>query len=128
MTKKNEKQEWATQIVNAIAKAIDNIDKRCNPCDPTRPFDGQPHTDQGKRGKTFIVGLRMRDVCDCFVKGWLDATMRGHLIEANACDYRDVYSGEDPDPLAVMQNMMCHIEKMMGIYPNVPTLKEDKNG
>lgn len=117
---KTENEKQARQLLDTIRNAIDDIDKRCNPCDPTRPYDGQPHTDQGKRGETMVKGLTMRDVFDCFVIGWLNSSMRGHLVEANACDYRDLYEGDDVDPLAVGQNMMCAIEKRMGIYPNVP--------
>ena len=40
--------------------------------DQARPYDGQPHTDQGLRGKTFVSGLTMRDVADCMVRGFLD--------------------------------------------------------
>lgn len=88
--------------------------------DPNRPFDGQPHTDQGERGKTLVAGLRFRDVADCFVKGWLDASSRSGLAESGDASYNDVYEGEDVDPLAVMKNMLCRMERMMGVYPNVP--------
>ena len=29
--------------------------------DPARPFTGQPHTENGERGKTEIKGIRFRD-------------------------------------------------------------------
>lgn len=29
------------------------------------------------------------------------------------------------DPMAVAQNLCCEVEKMMGIYPNVPSLNFD---
>ncbi len=96
--------------------------------DPSRPYDGQPHTEQGERGKTLVQGLTFRDVCDCFVFGFLQATGRGSLAESGTATYNDVYeaaqSDPDFDPLAVMQNMSCEMEKRMGIYPNVPELKE----
>jgi len=39
--------------------------------------------------------------------------------------YMDVYDIEDDfDPLAVKDCIMCEIEKMMGIFPNVPKIKE----
>ena len=95
-----------------------------NGFDPNRPFDGQPHTDQGERGKTLVVGLRFRDVCDCFVLGWLRAAGRGGLAESGTATYNDIYEcDEDVDPLAVMKNMICEMEKRMGIYPNVPQLR-----
>lgn len=93
-----------------------------NGFDPKRPFDGQPQTDQGERGKT-EVRLRFRDVADCFVLGWLHAAGRSSLAESGTASYNDVYEHhEEIDPLAVMQNMLCEMEKRMGIYPNVPRL------
>lgn len=95
-----------------------------------RPYDGQPHTDQGERGKTLVEGLTMRDICDCYVLGFLMATDRMGLAESGTATYNDVYEAQegDPDfdPIAAMQNMMCEIEKRMGIYPNVPELRPTK--
>jgi hypothetical protein len=87
-----------------------------------RPYDGQPHTDQGERGKQLVAGLTMRDVADCMVLGFLDAAG----IERERPIRDDIYTIDLPDidPGAVIQNALCHIEKMMGIYPNVPGLKE----
>lgn len=90
--------------------------------DRDRAYDGQEHTDSGKRGKTKVEGLTMRDVADCIVKSFLAC---GN-IERERPIYDDVYSIEDLneiDPIAVVQNTMCNIEKMMGIFPNVPELK-----
>ena len=87
--------------------------------DPNRPYDGQPHTDQGVRGKTHIAGLTMRDVCDCFVIGWLMAAGQSSLAESGTASYNDVYEHSNVDPLAVMQNMMCEVERRMGIFPNI---------
>lgn len=96
--------------------------------DPRRPYNGQPHTDQGVRGKTLVSGLTFRDVCDCYVLGFLQATGSSSLAESGTATYNDVYEAarQDPgfDPLAVMQNMTCEMEKRMGIFPNVPRLKE----
>ena len=91
--------------------------------DRDRPYNGQPHTDYGKRGKTLVEGLTMRDVSDCIVKGFLDA---GGIQTDNPIR-DDIYKidGEKIDPGAVIQNALCHIEKMMGIYPNVPKLHYD---
>jgi len=63
-----------------------------------RLYRGQPHTDHGERGKTLVSGLTMRDVGDCIA--------------------REFAQSRAPD--AVIQNAMCNIEKMMGIYPNLP--------
>lgn len=97
-----------------------------NGLDRSRPYDGQPWTDQGERGKTLVAGLTFRDICDCFVIGFLSATGRSSLAESGTASYNDVYEAArvDPsfDPLAVMQNMACEMERRMGIYPNVPTI------
>lgn len=97
-----------------------------------RLYDGQLHTDYGERGKTLIEGLTMRDMCDCYIRGWMLAA--GHILPKK---YREAEKGEKAklntndlfgfdlnkvDPLAAMQNMMCEVERMMGIFPNVPKL------
>jgi hypothetical protein len=121
-----EQQEQAEAIINTIVNVIDEMDRKENPCDRTRPYSGQSHTDTGERGKTEVHGLTFRDIRDCFVIGLLQAAGRSGLVEANACDYRDVYGFnlDSIDPLAVANNMACEIEKRMGIYPNVPRLEE----
>ncbi len=83
-----------------------------------RPYDGQPHTDQGERGKQIVNGLTMRDIADCIVRGFLDCG--GIHREVPIRD--DIYSInlDDVDPGAVIQNAMCHIERYMGIFPNLP--------
>ena len=90
--------------------------------DRNRPYDGQPHTDQGERGKTLIEGLTMRDVADCILLGFLDAS--GGIPENP--DRNSLYSQpgiDGVDPGAVIQNAVCHVEKMMGIFPNIPKLE-----
>ncbi len=87
--------------------------------DRNRPYSGQPHTDEGERGKTLIEGLTMRDVADCIVIGFLEAS--GSYPEDPT--YGDMYKIEDkdtPSPRAIIQNTVCNIEKMMGIFPNIP--------
>ena len=39
--------------------------------DRNRPYDGQAHTDNGARGSVQVKGLTIRDITDCFVKGFL---------------------------------------------------------
>ena len=88
--------------------------------DRNRPYDGQPHTGLGKRGGTHVEGLTMRDVSDCIVKAFLEC---GGIYRENPI-WDDVYSiEEDLDYIAVAQCALCNIEKMMGIYPNVPELE-----
>jgi hypothetical protein len=106
-----------------------------------RPYNGQPHTDTGVRGSTVISGVTMRDIRDCFIRAYVDSHtyyQRGSMVplqpnaalidEANkgvnaAICENDVYNLiGDVDPIAVAQNLTCEIEKIMGIYPNVPPL------
>lgn len=96
--------------------------------DRDRPYNGQPHTDFGTRGKQAISGLTMRDMMDCFVKGWLYSIGNLELserIERNEWRYADVYKYDGTiDPIAVAQNMLVEVEKMMEIFPNI---KENEN-
>ena len=91
-----------------------------------RKYAGQPHTDYGKRGKRLVEGLTMRDIKDCIVRAFLDC---GGFSDKKYPVIDDVYSIdlEKIDPVAVMQATTCWIEKYMGIYPNVPKLKENPN-
>lgn len=91
-----------------------------------RPYDGPDHTDEGKRGKTLVDGLTMRDVCDCMAMGLLDASGIEPLqdtVDEGTWTYNDLYQLEDFDPVAAIQCMACRIEMMMGIFPNVPKLE-----
>jgi len=86
--------------------------------DRDRPYNGQSHTDTGERGKTELKGITMRDVRDCFIIAAFDAagveeSRRGSIYELDL---------NDLDPLAWEQNLACHLERRMGIYPNVPEL------
>ncbi len=107
--------------------------------DRERPYNGQPHTDQGKRGETIIEGLTMRDLADCMVQGFLRSSMdpeiQDKVVEIsddpdigkgtkyaakNTWRYQDMYLDKgDLDPRAVIQNTVCMVEQMMGIFPNV---------
>jgi len=98
-----------------------------------RPYNGQPHTDTGVRGMTEIRGVTFRDMRDCFIRavllsshgispaGLYDEATKG---EAAAICENDLYGWDlnKLDPMAVAQNLACEIEKIMGIYPNVPAL------
>lgn len=103
-----------------------------------RPFDGQPHTDTGVRGATEITGVTFRDLHDCFIRAVLLSTGAGEIDEV---DMRPRYAqatrgelaelgegdlyGFDLDqlgPMAICQNLCCEVERVMGIFPNVPSL------
>ncbi len=75
-----------------------------------RPYRGQSHTDHGERGKEVVSGLTMRDIGDCIARGF---------AQAQDPDGKS----EDFDWTAVIQNSMCNVEKMMGIFPNLPERK-----
>ena len=98
-----------------------------------RPYNGQPHTCTGERGRTEIKGVTFRDLRDCFIRAaflsandqrpahYQDATRRDH---ATLCE-NDLYGldGNKLDPMAVCQNLGLEVERLMGIYPNVPPLE-----
>ena len=99
-----------------------------------RPYSGQAHTYYGERGKQLIEGLTMRDIQDCFVRAVLLTS--NHLIsdglydeakkgEQALLDSSDLYGFDlnETDPNAIGQNLSCEIERMMGIFPNLPNEK-----
>ena len=109
-----------------------------------RPYNGQSHTATGERGKTEIKGITFRDLRDCFVRAFIfsheyykPGTIE--LVQPNAALKDEAEKGEhaalcendvyrlagDIDPIAVLQNLCCEVEKVMGIYPNVPRLHCD---
>lgn len=106
-------------------RVIDEVTGSTRHATRDRPYDGQPHTDQGERGKTPVSGLTIRDVCDCIVMGMLESSpneaVRDTVLNGTWM-YKDVYAIGDIDPIAAVQNAACNIEKMMGIFPNVPMI------
>ena len=97
-----------------------------------RPYNGQVHTSTGDRGRTEIKGLTFRDLRDCYIRAFMLAS---HHI--NPAKYEEAKKGENAvlceqdlygwdlneiDPIAVFQNFSCEIERLMGIFPNVPKL------
>lgn len=88
-------------------------------CDPSRDYDGQPHTVYGDRGKQEISGITMRDLQDAFFRACFESS--GLPIEEWPGRIHDL-PWRDMDIVAVSQNLSCNVEKAMGIYPNVPRL------
>lgn len=87
-----------------------------------RAYDGQMHTTMGERGKTEVKGITMRDIRDCYIKACYESS---GLPEE---EWPRTVFGLDfnvMDPIAVAQNLTCNIEKMMGIFPNVPEAKTE---
>lgn len=87
--------------------------------DPSRPYDGQPHTDHGARGQTEVRGITFRDLRDCFIRACYQSS--GLPIEQWPGTVYDL-PWTDMDIIAVAQNLSCNVEKAMGIYPNVPRI------
>lgn len=101
-----------------------------------RPYSGQSHTNTGTRGATEVRGVTFRDLRDCYIRAWMLASH--HISPAR---YKEACKGEKAalrendlygwdlnscDPIAVFQNFSCEVEKLMGIYPNVPKLSKEK--
>lgn len=99
-----------------------------------RPYNGQPHTSAGHRGATEVKGVTFRDLRDCYIRArclamgancpenmpYSDEAQKGQ--SAVLCE-SDVYALKgSADEMAVFQNFACEVEKLMGIYPNVPPL------
>ncbi len=111
---KYENAKSAAQILEAIedleAIALKDI------VDRNRPYDGQPWTDTGDRGRTLVEGVTMRDVRDCFILALFDSQPYSET-PAQTLDDLDL---ENMSLEAISQNMSCWVERYMGIYPNVP--------
>jgi hypothetical protein len=103
--------------------------------DRDRPYIGQEHTMMGKRGETEIKGITFRDMRDCFIRAaFLCANEQFQELyeeadkgESAALCENDMYKLDwnELDPMAICQNLACEIERIMGIFPNVPSLKEN---
>ena len=103
---------------------------------------GQPHTIGGIRGQQ-VMTLKEIQIAECFMRGMLDGgthyslDKKGNLtnrIPTEKLEYHHlidlIFSVEwleSFDPLAIVQCAGCHLEKVLGIFPNVPKLeiKED---
>ncbi len=98
---------------------------------PDRSFCGQRHTMQGERGKTEVKGIRFRDLADCIVRAFVCATpgVSDELRERaddRTLNYNDLFTLDttEMDPLALVQNIGCEVERAMGIFPNVPGVED----
>lgn len=82
-----------------------------------RPYNGQPWTDEGQRGKTEVKGLTMRDIRDCFIRAcYLSSGLPSSEYPLSV--YQLPWN--EMDIIAVSQNLVCELEKRMGIFPNIP--------
>lgn len=74
-----------------------------------RAYAGQSHTAFGARGQTEVTGVTMRDVGDAVTTTFARFEAKRHR------------GNVDSDALAM--EVLLLIEKMMGIYPNLPERK-----
>ncbi len=124
------------EFSNQIAEAIDELGSDNN-MRLDRPYLGQPHTATGVRGMYEIRGITFRDLRDCYIRAVLLSAY--DLVpalyyeakkgpDAVLCE-NDLYgfNGDELDPMAIAQNLLCEVEKIMGIFPNVPDLIEHKD-
>jgi hypothetical protein len=95
-----------------------------------RAYQGQDHSWTGARGQFEVSNVSFRDLRDAFIRGSFmcaynqspELYHEANLGEEGLICSNDLYTinlGEI-DPMAIFQNMACEIEKMMGIYPNIP--------
>jgi len=137
----NSRKDEITEIFEKLVHEIEHSDFiKTKTMDRDREFVGAFNTFWGERGKTFVHGLKIRDLCDCIVRSIFlcshkSITDSGNKYLQNLCEsaekgeYSDMIKPSDLytieldalDPVAVIQTVMCEIEKMMGIYPNIET-------
>lgn len=127
-----------SEFVKVIEDAFHDLGYNDDSMDRGRPYNGQPHTDTGVRGATEISGITFRDLRDCFIRAVMLSTGAEGFPGAKAL-YEEADKGDQAmlsvndlfrvdlhrlDPLAICQNLGCEVEKAMGIFPNVPKLKD----
>lgn len=113
----------AKEDIEKIAEFIEKVSPSgyLDTLDRQRLYDGQPQTALGERGKTEVKGITMRDLRDCYIRACFNSS------GLSPSDYpKSIFDleWEHIDPIAVIQNMLCWVEKYMGIYPNVPEIND----
>lgn len=129
-------------LVNTITELLDREGSGIN-MRRDRPYNGQSHTVKGIRGAQEVYGVTMRDIRDAFIRAFiishpcyepesLTPIEPNYTLGENCnkgpdaciCE-NDVYTLKgDFDPIAISQNLTCEIEKLMGIFPNIPGYKK----
>jgi len=119
-------------LKDVMEQAFDDLGFNDHNMERGRPFTGQPHTDTGKRGATEIKGISFRDLRDAYIRAvFLSAHHIAPLQYEEACKGEgaalcdnDLYELDwnKLDPVAICQNLSCEVERIMGIFPNVPPL------
>lgn len=136
MSQDQNAERFVERLEGALARLAGPKDMRRE-----REYSGRPHTYNGFRGSQMVEGVTMRDLQDCMIRGYIlshftykndsmeplepNATlvheaMKGPYAQLNANDMFELVG--DVDPVAVIQNTLCEVEKILGIFPNVGTL------
>ena len=106
-------------MVNPIIALLDEMGAHCN-MTRSRSYSGQPHTIEGIRGSRQIQGISLRDLRDCYIRAFCLSDGVDHPIHhqealkgehAVLCE-NDIYE-LNVDPMAVLQNLMCELERLM---------------
>jgi len=97
--------------------------------------NNKPKT-QAERHQVKITGLTFSDINECFYLAIMDSSGEDDMskkamdkwLKTKKIDANFVYElkWEYIDPIAIRQNLNCRIEKKMGIFPNIETLKYTK--
>jgi len=56
-----------------------------------RPYNGQPHTPTGERGKEEVKGLTIRDVLDCFAKSLIGTAGKHSILELPQKEWKELW-------------------------------------
>ena len=131
---KHKKPNFIESLEVEPPRTLEDMIDECDGCssyrnDRNRPYDGQPHTTYGQRGKTKIKNITFRDLRDCYIKAWLLASGDSNLYNKAANETwlpKDIYLVDmgNVDPVAIAQCLGCEVEKLMGIYPNVQPIRK----
>lgn len=106
-------------MVNPLIALLDELGADCN-MSRTRPYTGQSHTVEGIRGSRVIHGITLRDLRDCYIRACCRSDGMDHPVhyqEASKGEFavlceNDIYE-LNVDPMAVLQNLVCELERLM---------------
>lgn len=88
---------------------IDQFDYKDMEIDRDPPYTGQPHTSYGERGRTEVKGIKFSDLYQAV-----------SVAIKQSCMDKAEFDALRIDPEAVAQNLSCEVERLMGIFPNIP--------
>ncbi len=82
--------------------------------DRDRPYDGQPWTCYGERGKTEVKGITFRDMKDCLIMAMLESAPLSKEFEHNYTQYYK--DGKPTQKLIDEQDMHIHAKVELGTW------------